>query len=184
MAGDEHHDDPPIDDILSLTRPWAADAQPIYEFLREVVARKGRYWDEPDGLPDDPPPGRRSGRWQTPADPKAAAQPLITALRELVRQPSSARLARLYEELLTISVLWIADILPESLNDDDVDEPARVRAVGRMLAMEAPRRGPVAFGIAIVGAFGTAADVDVLTSLGVCHVFTHEVLPALGQLLS
>jgi hypothetical protein len=131
-------------------------------------------------LPDEPPEGGL--RWAPGAldgvkGHHAAAggealrtKQVVKALRQLASEPTEANLTHVYR-LSKDSILGVVDPVIEALARLHV-EPARVHAIGRVLALEAPDREAVKVGVALMGTVAGVDDIDALNVLGVHEEFT------------
>ncbi len=112
---------------------------------------------------------------------RAQAHDLCTALRRAAQDHAPARLARLYEVMLSASP-HIGDTVLERLQRSGAD-PARMATLARWLAYKAPDIIAVRFAIALLGQYGSAADTDLMMTLGRHEEFTLSCALAVCKLL-
>ncbi|GAA1634054.1 hypothetical protein ACFQY4_16520 [Catellatospora bangladeshensis] len=107
----------------------------------------------------------------------AGAAELTEILRAaLDGSPSADLLRRLHDVSARVDPLAVADGLTQDLAGRP---PDRVRELGRWLAENGVRRGPVALGIVLIGLAGEKRDADLLLRLGALETLTLYAVVAL-----
>ncbi len=109
------------------------------------------------------------------------AHDLSAALQAAARDHSAARLAKLQQTLLEASSASIAATLGRLQRCGA--EPLRLATLARWLASRAPDVIAVKCAIGLLGQYGTAADADLIMTLGLHEEFTLSCALALCKLL-
>ena len=185
--GDEGDHEPP-------SMPW--DRRPsILEHVRSHVATDGPGMAEGgDTLPDEERIAEGSKiRWAAGAMDGVATHHMgagedVEAVRSTVglvvafsRQPTAANKAALYRHVVTGHVVSIIDPVIEALvNEGDIGHD-RLYELARSFVTEAPDRGPVKLGIALLGLFRQPDDLELFQTLGRHDEFTLFCAVAIGN---
>ena len=114
---------------------------------------------------------------------RAQVHDLSTALRRAANDHAAPRLARLYQVMLSAANAHFSDALLARLDKSGAD-PARMALLARWLARKAPDAIAVKFAIALLGRYGSAADADVLMTLGLHEDLTLACALAICKLLA
>jgi hypothetical protein len=170
--GDEEGHEPP-------SMPW--DRRPsILEFVRSHIdAGKPGMAEGGHTLPDEERIGQGSKiRWAAGAMDGVATHHMGTgendaAVRRTVelvlaysRQPTATNKAAVYQHVIAEHVVSIIDpVIAALLNEGGIAHD-RLYELSRSFVTEAPDRGPVKFGIAILGLFRQPADRELFQTLG------------------
>ncbi len=113
-------------------------------------------------------------------DPSHASE-LLKLVRGYSTSPKVDNKARVYEFLVANSIVPLIDPFLESLREETSLNHQRVYDLAKSLATESPDRGPVKFGIAVLGLFGKEQDIEVFATLGRHEEFTLFCAVALGN---
>ncbi len=142
--------------LETLRHPWAS-ARPLYEtiakspdvpLLEEDSGTRVKWAAGAlDGIM-----GHHAGRGDATGDVRR----VLDSVRALLGQSSDANLRRLYDAVCKAPLLGYVDELLPAIEGAFPSESARLAAVARYFVLRAPRRGPVKFGIAILGISGSA----------------------------
>lgn len=175
---DDGGDEPP-------TMPW--DRGPsILAFVRSHVA-EGEPGVSEDGytLPDEDRLNQGSklrwgaGAWDGVTTHHMGAgqdEESVRTTVELVlaysRQPTAANKAAVYRHVIAAHVVSLIDPVIEALLTEKGIGHDRLYELARSFVTEAPHRGPVKFGVALLGLFRQPADTDLFQTLGRHDEFT------------
>jgi hypothetical protein len=185
--------------LFSVTPAFADDGPSIYEFIASRIDRAtGQLSPEGLLLPDEPIARRYSRiRWVP-----GALEGLGTRHMQWDGSEKAARVAKLLELIAasdaTTGNANAEGALYELLRTDDVvtfysdaldfaaartrDVEPQLHALARRLAMTSRDRGPVKFGIAMLGSMGDEHDVDVLRTLALHDEFGLYASEALAEI--
>jgi hypothetical protein len=170
-------------DYSRLPPPWG-DRPAIFAHVRAHLSPTGAGLTEGgDRLPDeDRVVGEGGLRWapgaldgvmgHLAAGGDASAADLGNAVVEVTRAPSGPALKRCYALLADDSSLARVDALMESLAARKDLDPTRLRSFARWLVTNAPDRGPVKLGLALLGMFRGDVDQELFLTLGRHDEFT------------
>jgi hypothetical protein len=165
--------------------PW--DRGPsILEFVRShIAAGKPGVIEEGYTLPDEERIAQGSKiRWAAGAMDGVTAHHMGTGENmeivcrtvELVlaysRQPTAINKAAVYQHVLAVPVVSIIDPVIGALVKERGISHERLYELARSFVTEAPDRGPVKFGIALLGLFRQSADQELFQALGLHDEFT------------
>lgn len=110
----------------------------------------------------------------------AKVDAVFVALRRALNKPNFHTLQKLYALLIKDDILdYLDPLIQRLLSAGPAINIDRLGKLGLFLAVEAPDRGPVKFGIAICGAISGAADHSLFHTLGGHEEFTLYALVAL-----
>jgi hypothetical protein len=174
----------------------AADDVPLYEYIRSRID-PGTGMLPPDAmtLPDEPA-GRKYSRirWVP-----GALEGLGTRHIKWDGSEKASRVARLLEAVATGNRA-AEDMLYDVLRADDVvtyyndaldlaagrvrDPEPELHAMARRFAMESSDRGPVKFGIALLGSFGDEKDLEIVRTLALHDEFGLYAAEAIAEVSS
>lgn len=103
---------------------------------------------------------------------KAIAQPVFDLLCEIAARNSNTAKIELYKYLLKDNVLGYIDIVIEKVRLSDIQPHPYLYEFIRFLVQTSPDRGPVRFGIRMLGCIGDWRDVDLISFIGLSEDFT------------
>ncbi len=178
--------------MLNFPKVWSSDRTGIYQFIRERVGVR-----QVDGsLPDNEEfyKGRRL-RWVAGGldgalvdtdgvRGVAQAKAILAAVREVIREPSKGNVGRLYALVIEGRVIDLIDPFLSLLAEGRIAAAPELRVLAHWLAMDAPDREAVKFGIALLGRCGDSRDADILRILGRHDEFTLYASVALCETLA
>jgi hypothetical protein len=176
---------------MEFPRVWDESRPSIYCFIRQSFPDD----DSINPLPDDEVVNRDKGiRWVAGAMDGAfghhgdtrqvgPARAILTAVTEAVRGPNSDKLERLYGLLVEDSIIGFIDPFLSLLSEDPIGALSELPLLARWLAMEAPDRGAVKFGLALLGHCGDFRDQEIFLTLGRHEEFTLYAAVALTNTL-
>ncbi|KAF0812225.1 hypothetical protein IGB42_03215 [Andreprevotia sp. IGB-42] len=182
-----------------IPKPWDADRQSIYQFLNSFPREKGKPLpDEAGILPDEAIVHAKSGngmRWASgamdgafghhagSAPDQSNVDAIYNALHSATLNPSAANIKTLYILIADDNVLNIADALLSQICVKKSLPLIKLQTLTLWLARESPDRGAVKLAVALLGMFSSAADIDLLMTLGLHEEFTLFAAVALGNAL-
>ncbi len=177
----------------ALPLPWAQGRIAILERITACeLQADGSLPDATFAWPDQQPhlTGTRATNGQADdgsaydlsALERAQVHDLSTALRRAADDHGAPRLEKLYQVMLSAADVHFRPALLERLAKSGAD-PARMALLARWLARKAPDAIVVKFAIALLGRYGSAADADLLMTLGLHEDFTLPCALALCELL-
>jgi hypothetical protein len=182
-----------------FSRPWGKHRPAIYEFIKAHIWSDRRLLpDTAQSLPDSDEfngddvirwvSGGRDGNARfTEGLPQAEvarqATAILAALRRVVDGGGARDVGVLYRLLVEFNTHdYIDELLPRVAEAESLDL-ARLRSVAHWLATAAPDRGPVKFGMALLGLFSGSAHQELLYTLGRHEEFTLFAAVALKNAL-
>lgn len=173
------------DDATPKTFPW--DAHPsIYEHIKAHI-RPGQNGlaEGGDTLPDEERiAGKSQVRWAAGAMDGVFshhvgagkhdddAESLVSLIREYCAAPTVANKAKVYEFLVEKDTLGLIDPVIKRITQEAGINHGRLYDLCMSLAKESPDRGPVKFGIAILGLYREAGNHELFHTLGRNDEFT------------
>jgi len=108
----------------------------------------------------------------------------VAAVQTLQQRASDEALKNLYELVTEGDLVGCIDRVLQELSKYPSTAAGRFLQIGRYLAVRAAHREAVKFGLALVGAFGTAQDLEIPATLGLHDEFTLFAMVAIGRLSS
>jgi hypothetical protein len=109
------------------------------------------------------------------------AESLLSHIREYCDAPTVANKARVYRFLVENDTLGFVDPLIERLTQEAAINHDRLYDLSMSLATESPDRGPVKFGVAILGLYQGTGNEDLFHTLGRHDEFTLYCAVALSN---
>jgi hypothetical protein len=166
---------------MEFPRVWDESRPSIYAFVRQRVRDHGS-----DGLlPDDEliregrkvswAAGAFDGAFGHHGDSRkdvGLSQTIFAATSEVVFEPTPASLERLYELVIKDNIVGFIDPFLSLLSEDRIAGLPELPLLARWLATEAPDRGAVKFGLALLGQCGDFRDEKIFMTLGGHEEFT------------
>lgn len=166
-------------------KPWARGRPALFEHVREHLDRRSGRLTEPGmALPDEPERDGDAMRWGPGAadgvqthhvradenDARGAAA--FNALKSLMKQPTAEGLKAFYDLASDDEVVaWVDPFLAARRDDPFIDDD-RVRQFAFWLTKNAPDRGPVKLGLAMLGLWGHEKAPMLASVLGRHDEFT------------
>jgi hypothetical protein len=174
------------------------DGRTLYDHVRELLPQGGRgplpHGGEP--LPDEPPPDPARLRWSAGSldgvlalrgsrsegnEPLAAAAAVV----ELARTGANpAALRAIADQATKVDGPQAMDRFVGAVVAAKVRDRTRMRDLARWLCVAGVRREQVKVGLALLGVYGTADDVDLVTTLGLLEELTLYAAVAVTNLLA
>jgi hypothetical protein len=176
---------------MEFPRVWDESRLSIYHFIRHSFPdgdRSGR-------LPDDEIVNRdKKVRWADGAmdgafghhgntKQEGPARVILAAVTESMRRPTCENLEHLYELLVQDNIVGFIDPFLSLLSEDRIGALSELVLLARWLTTEAPDRGAVKFGLALLGHCGDFRDQETLITLGRHEEFTLYAAVALTKTL-
>ena len=170
--------------LSGVERPWGNEPSIYRAVQRSIDPATGMLRTGSTELPDSPEPDPNAVAWAPGAldgvlghhapgeDEEVRARQLHASLERLLAAPSPAHFRKFYELSSDVTSLGALDRLTDLVRSDGSLSPERVHALGSLLAREAPRRGAVKFGLALLGTIVGAEDDQLLLELGAHEEFT------------
>lgn len=98
---------------------------------------------------------------------------IVSALQNLEQKATTDALRKLYGVLVDEPIVNCIDsVLKQLMNESSSINESRRLAIGRYFTTRAGDREPVKFGLALIGAFGTHDDIEIIQTLGKNDEFT------------
>lgn len=177
-----------------LPQPWPNNRVSLYEFIIENLDPKTKQLnDSYIKLPDEPEPNENHARWVAgglegafghhggiPNDTKLSGQ-IFSALKRVLRDPSAQSISTFYDLTKDESALEYMDDLISLIAKNSLLHDEKLKKFAKWLAVNAPDRGPVKVGIALIGITSSGEAEDVILSLGQHEEFTLYAVVALGH---
>jgi hypothetical protein len=173
--------------------PWHG-LPSIYSHLAENIGEDGKLKESALGLPDEErryadeeirwAPGALDGAFGHHAggsDPGEEVKNIVELLKQIARNDSLPAKVALYETLCEDNLLSFIDGLIEELIAAKVPVEPHLHRHLRWLSFEAADRGPVKFGVSLLGLIGDRRDIGKLYTLGLHDEFTLYVAVAIGN---
>jgi hypothetical protein len=175
--------------------PWVKDS--IYRFVASNIdAATGRLRSENLNLPDEPSAqGGRAIRWAPGAldgvgshhigksEAKSTARRVAKLIEGIARDGNRKSLNALYGILKDDAIVGLIDDVIQILADRQVEVGPHLQELAVRLATESACRGPVKFGIALLGVLRLREHEDVVLTLGKHEEFTLFASVALCNML-
>ncbi len=114
---------------------------------------------------------------------EARAAAVLAAVKEAIREPIAENIGRLYGLLIEDRTIDFIEAFLSLLAEDRVGVSSELPTLARWLATEAPDRGVVKFGLALLGRCGDFRDAEILITLGRHEEFTLYASVALSEVL-
>lgn len=171
-------------DVKPQELPWN-NRPSIFGHIQATLENSGRLAASARNLPDEErhykngalrwAPGAKDGAFSYHADPgnsKKAAQRIAELITAISKKNDLADKIALYNILSEDNILDFIDPAMEKIIAAEPPVQPHLHNYARWLAFESPDRGPVKFGIALLGLIRDNNDVDKITTLGKHDEFT------------
>jgi hypothetical protein len=165
---------------MEFSRVWDVSRPSIYELIRQSFSED----DSERQLPDDEVVNRGKGlRWAAGARDGAfghhgdtrqegPARAILSAVTDAMHRSGPETVERLYRLLVEDNIVGFIDPFLSLLSEDPIGASPELPLLARWLATEAPDRGAVKFGLALLGHCGDFRDEEILLTLGRHEEFT------------
>lgn len=168
--------------VEALSRPWDQNKKSLYSFILAHIDENGKMKEEGHSLPDEKKkdglsfaPGMLDGIMSVHHegyDGSEKAAQILDCIKVLINDLTDRNFAVLYEILLENNTLDYIQALAKLLPQFSATDGKQIGILAHILAIEAPDREAVKFGLAILGLFDDQRFIDVFMTFGRHDEFT------------